>query len=927
MADKTITQFCLSNARGLYAQLSHLHTLCSSSIDFLALTETHLDSSYPDSLFSPPGWLIFRKDRTKYGGGVALLIRDKFNCTVRSDLESKTGEDLWLDTAIGQHHVTIGIIYRPPGQSVVELNQFASELDQTLTKLTAKPNSTIILLGDFNAKCSDWLQGSPTNAAGTLLSDLLAKHDLYQVVFEITRPTGGQGLPSTDGSGTLLDLIITNKPGLLSTPTIQPPLGSSDHYSVHCSMDACIARQRRPLTRLWNVQKCDNNALLEDLLAQPWPNTTGIANSDIDSLWNDWHTIFMACVQKHVPSKLVAKVRPKPPWLNDVLLAECKLKKSLFRLSKSCPTPENISRFRQQRNKVTAMLRRAKTSSSTQSPPGKPGRSFWTLVRHYKGTRHSRPLPPLQHPDGSKASTDVEKANVLNDFFISQGSIPGRNDCPLSISGESCPEKLTEILITPAEVCRLLLRLKTDKAAGSDGIPNSLLRLAAPAISQSLAWLFQRSLVLGKLPLQWKTSKVVPVYKKGRRDQPDNYRPISLLPAVSKVLETIVNCQLYEHLQANALLSPFQSGFRRGDSTSLQLFRVVHQLMSEVDSGQVAAAVFYDFRKAFDTVWHAGLLQKLSDAGIEGSLHAWFVDYLTSRQQFVEVGCSRSTVGVPLAGVPQGSVLGPTLFILYINSITSTTKIPSNCFADDTSTIAFASSPERLRRHLQADIDSVFRWSVKHKLSLHPEKTVAMSFHHPNQKPQTLSLHLNGSPVVQVSSHKHLGIILSSAFTWTEHIDNISKKSLRMISILRHLRFHHHFAPKQLLLAYRVYIRPLLEYGSTTWSGLPASSIRRLQRIQNQALAIAGAEEDFLASLEDRRSAALSFLFYKILSDSVPPHLLGFCSWPLVSCASGRNLRNSTSVRLPRPKTSLLPSSPLYLACSAYNTSNLSRAS
>ena len=238
-------------------------------------------------------------------------------------------------------------------------------------------------------------------------------------------------------------------------------------------------------------------------------------------------------------------------------------------------------------------------------------------------------------------------------------------------------------------------------------------RLSAPAICHCLAWLFKRSLDLGKLPLQWKTSKIMPISKKGPRITAANFW---------KILEAIVNRQLYEHLVCNDLLSPYQPGFRRGDSTSLQLFRVVHQLMFAVDSGKATAMVFLWLSQSFrhrlacwpstETVWCLNWWQ----------LYWWFTDYIRSRQQFVAVGCSVSSHGTPLAGVPQGFVLGPTPFILYINSITSATKLPSYCFADDTSTTAFASSLESLLESLQSDVDSVYRWSDLHKLSFHPEK-------------------------------------------------------------------------------------------------------------------------------------------------------------------------------------------------------------
>ncbi len=454
-----------------------------------------------------------------------------------------------------------------------------------------------------------------------------------------------------------------------------------------------------------------------------------------------------------------------------------------------------------------------------------------------------------------------------------------------------------------------------------DGLTNNLLRAAAPAICSSLSVLFSNSLNAGKLPAAWKKGKIRAVHKRGRKDLPDNYRPISLLSPVCKILESIISRALYDHLNSNKLISSSQSGFRCGDSAALQLFRLTADMMSTVDGGGVAAAVFYDFRKAFDTVWHEALLGKLSAAGVSGSLYSWLQDFLNNRTQQVEVGQTLSAPGVPLAGVPQGSVLSPTLFPLYINSVLSVTSSPSNCFADDTSTIAFSSSVPPAQHHLQTDIDAVSAWATAHKLTIHPSKTVSMLFHHPRRPVPPLHVNLHGQPIAHVTCHKHLGITLSSSFSWSFHVDSLLSRTSSMLALLRLFRSHYHFSSHSLLRIFLAYIRPALEFGSIAWCGLSPRCCRRLEAVQQKALSICGFSPTFLPSLASRRHTALVKLFSSILSDNVPDHLSNYCSWPFVASATGRCLRNSSSIRLPRPQTSLLLSSPLYLAASAYNSS------
>ena len=922
LTTKRQTFFALANARGILspAQHSDFLILQSKSVDFIALTETHLDPTTPDNFLCDPSWHLFRRDRNRHGGGVALFSRTTFSCKPRPDLSSANGEDLWIETSISAKKVLLAVIYRPPNQSAAELRTFLDNLELSLTK-ALRSTYTVILLGDFNARCTQWLPSAPSNTAGIELYNILESFSLHQLVDVITRPQGGQGLPSTAGS--ILDLVITNNPDLFTTPTVLSPLGNSDHLTVHFSLPLRTSNASGPTRRLWSLNNGNIHAFLRDLSDQPWP-VRG-SNDTLDKQWNDWLTLFLSSARRHIPSKVIRKVQRKPPWLSDYLLAECKLKKQLFNLCKSCPTEKNRERFRCQRNKVTALLRRAKKCFSTNLEKelhSKNSKSFWNFIRSCRG-RSSPPIPSLETPEGTLATTDAEKADILNSFFIKQSDLPNRSDATesaLSYSTAS-PAKLTSITVLPEDVLNILLQLNVKKAPGPDGIPNSLLKVSAPAISVSLAALFNNSLSSGQLPSAWKSGIVKPIHKRGSRNLPDHYRPITLLSNVSKVLEKIVNRHLYDHLISNKLLSSFQSGFRKGDSPSYQLFRLTHDLMSAIDDGKSAGGIFFDVRKAFDSVWHKCLLDKLALAGVSDCVYSWLRDYLTTRQQRVQVGYQFSQSLSPLAGVPQGSVLGPTLFLLYIDSVTSASPSPTNCFADDTSTIVVSSSPALVEEQLQAAADAIHLWASAHKLSIHPEKTVCMFFHHSRRPSYPLRLLLNGHSISQVRTHKHLGITFTSNLSWTEHIDSLISKSSTMIAILRHLRSNYHFSAAGLVRVYVSFVRPVLEYGSLAWCGLSASSSRRLESIQLKALAIAGCSPSRLQPLSTRRSAHLVRFFCRLLSDDVPSHLLNYCSWSSVGSVSSRSLRTSQCIRLPRPRTQMLLCSPLYQAASAYNSS------
>ena len=362
----------------------------------------------------------------------------------------------------------------------------------------------------------------------------------------------------------------------------------------------------------------------------------------------------------------------------------------LYRTAKLNDNANSWDAYKILRNEYFANIRAAKISfddSKLKSLIDKNNspKQWWTLLKQVKKSNSfSETFPPLEI--GEKIVTDdKEKANAFNEFFLKASNL-NTTDANLPTNLRILQlNDLTEIVVTESDVFDQLSVLDTSKAYGEDGIPPKLLKEGRKEISKSLCQLFNLSLQQCSVPRMWKKSNIVPIFKKDNASIISNYRPISLLSAVGKTMERIVFKYLYNHLTDNFILSENQSGFQPGRSTVTQLVEIFHEFCKSMEAGKEIRVVFLDISKAFDRVWHSGLLHKLQLAGVNGNLLAWFKDYLSERYQRVIINGQHSEWGVTNAGVPQGSVLGPILFLIFINDIVNTV---SNCnirlFADDT---------------------------------------------------------------------------------------------------------------------------------------------------------------------------------------------------------------------------------------------------
>ncbi len=388
------------------------------------------------------------------------------------------------------------------------------------------------------------------------------------------------------------------------------------------------------------------------------------------------------------------------------------------------------------------------------------------------------------------------------------------------------------------EVYDLLSNLDTTKAKDLYDISPKLLRLGARELSPNLTKIFNISLRTGKFPGKLKFAKVIPVFKADSKLEAGNYRPISLLPIIGKVFERLVYNRLYSFISKFNILTSKQFGFQKGKSTEHALVELQSKIINAYENKLNSCSIFLDFAKAFDTVNHSILLDKLYHYGIRGPLHDWFKSYLSNRQQCVEVNGHVSEFQVVRHGVPQGSILGPLLFLIYINDIVTTSpKIDFLLFADDTSIFLADKSLKSLESTLNEELSSVSNWLKANKLSLNIKKSNILVFRNKVTKTtETIDVKINGSPIEEKTYAKYLGLLIDNKLTFEKHIDHVLTKMKKGNGILAKLRY---FVPEDSLRnVYFAHIQSHLNYGSLVWGSAARYHINKIIQSQKKSIKI-----------------------------------------------------------------------------------------
>lgn len=581
-------------------------------------------------------------------------------------------------------------------------------------------------------------------------------------------------------------------------------------------------------------------------------------------------------------------------------------------------SPYHWKMFRKFRNYVNEEIKRSKSNYYVNLIEDSKGDSnkLWNAVNEVSSRKIQTSPPNCIISNGIQHTDAWSIATVLNKHFASIGQLLA-DKLPAATSEftSASPFRRNAFCLQPTDelfIATQLKSLKSNKAIGLDRISARLLKDAAIVIAPSLSKLLNLSIKLHTFPSIWKCAKVIPLFKSGDRNNATNYRPISILPTLSKLLEKAVHLQFYQYLKENDLLIGEQHGFRPQHSTTSALSIFADDILWNMDKGKICGAVFLDLSKAFDTINHTILLNKLSDIGVCNGDLAWFNSFLSSRFLRTACGPELSDSLECNMGVPQGSILGPLLFIVYINNLPSVVDhVQVSLYADDTVLYYFSSSVNDVEARLNADLEKIGDWLINNYLTLNTSKSKVMLIGSKRKlcNVDSISVQVYNNIVEKVEQFKHLGVTFSSDMTWSNHVDQISAKINKRLGLLKRIK---HLLPRfARLLFFNSLILPLFDYGDLLWGDKNnVTLMQSLQILQNKAAkvilnrAVHSSASDALetlnwSNLSNRRLYHRCLYIFKSKNSLVTSHL-NLASLRYLYCY---NTRNADDFRLPSVKT------------------------
>lgn len=787
-----------------------LSSFDSNFVHAILVSETFLKPALPSTQYSLPGYKLVRSDRTgKGGGGVAIYLRGdiSFKIVDKSPSDySKFAEHLFIEITFYNTKVLLGVYYNP-SCTFDYFSSFESKLEQ----FTPLYDHTIIL-GDFNT-CLIRDDGRSRK-----LRSLVSSVNMHILQLNATHHA-----PHCNPS--LLDLIIVSDPSKVATHG-QLSASFSYHDLLFLSYKIRPPKRKSKFLFLRSFKNIDMDRLMEDAGRIDWSPVYDC--NDVDSMVSLFNKLVLELYDKHAPLKKV-KVKHLPaPWLSDGIKQQMSKRDKAKRRYRRDPTEENWSSYKKLRNRCSRLCRDAKRRHIHNSIKNFNTAQVWQFLKSFgigKVANDSAPEINLnainEHFSKSPVTLDDNvKSSTLN--YLSSLSLPNCSSFSFRPAAEG-------------DIKRAILSIST-KAVGDDGLHLQMLLPILNVLVPVILHLVNYSLFTSSFPSAWKKAHVLPLPKVSNPSSVTQFRPISILPILSKVLESVVNNQLSNYLSSNSLLSPYQSGFRPGHSTVSALVKITDDIRLAMEHKLLTVLVLLDFSSAFNSVDFDILLGILSSLGVSSSAAAWFNSYLRGRSQSVRCNEASSEWCDLAAGVPQGGVLSPLLFSVFINAVTKSLASHYHLYADDLQLYQHFKL-EEISSAIDAinnDLGNIGNWAESFGLLVNPAKSQALIiggryFLNKLQSPPQVFF---DNTVIPYSSHvKNLGILMDCNLSWGMHVAEVSRRVFCSFQSLKRLQKFLPFQTK-ITLAQSLLLS-LLDYADVCFLDATEELLDKLERLQN----------------------------------------------------------------------------------------------
>lgn len=882
---------CHINAQSITSHYTDfIDTFSSCELHAILISESWLKPVISSTSCPLPGFVLLRNDRTgKGGGGVAIYLRSDITYKLLSSspsLYSGSMEHLIIEVSIRGASIVLGVIYCPP-----TINYFSS-FENLLLDIGTECTHHIIM-GDFN---TDLLK---VNSRSRLLRSAIDSADFSLTPLNATHR-------NTDCPDSWLDVMLTSRPDyILNSGQLLAP-GFSRHDLIFLTYKIKTPKPEPEIVHLRSFARLDIDRLSQDALSADWAAVFDA--SSVDTKTSHFNSMLIKLFDAHAPVRAVKVKRPPAPWITRGVRLAMSRRDKAFRIFKRDRCDNNWLLFKAARNRCNQMVRAAKRRYIHDNVISSSLADTWKFLKSL-GVGKTKPAVDCSIFSLDELNTHFSTSSTLNSLIKSNtlsliASFPSPDIAPFTFTP-----------VTDEEIRKIVMSIRS-KAIGHDNVSRAMVTLILDCILPVITHIINSSLLTGVFPSCWRKAYVIPLPKIASPTSLNHFRPISILPFLSKVLEAAAHKQVSKFIQYNNLLSQFQSGFRPGHSTSTALLNVIEDIRWGMESTKVTVLVLIDFSNAFNVVDHDLLLATLTHLRISSSAIEWFSSYLCNRVQAVRANRSLSDWCDLSTGVPQGGILSPLLFSIFINLITAKIRSSYHLYADDLQlyTHAEVKDVNCAVALINEDLERIAEWSKSFGICVNPNKCQAIFIgsHRQLSRLESVSVSpiiFDGSIIPVSERVKDLGLILDSNLSWHGQITEVSRK---VSGTLRYLYKYKNFLPvstKKLLV--QTLILPIIDYADVCTTNISQESLNKLDRLLNNGIRfIFGLRKydhvscfrrqlNWLSIRRRRAFRILCSLFSIIFEPSAPEYLK--CKFPFTTPRPGCSLRSSRTLKLSIP--------------------------